>query len=282
MATTTIPWGDGSGDNIYLTYSSASGDQTVEVSSDANTGSARSKVVTFTSGVGSIVQQLTVNQEAGEIPGGGLSDYVQNGLLFHFDGKEKGNNAGKWTDVKNGYQYTNHGATFNSDHVYFDGVDDYLNGSSPSATSVPTRTAGTVEVVVENENFEVVMGVIFIPRQNARMGAAIQANKYFLYCADNTSARAYNCPIVTLSKASISISSAREYQNGVAMSLSSDKTYLSGVSSSNNYIGRRSNGNYFKGKIYSIRMYTRQLTEAEVMQNLSVDNLRFNLGLTLE
>lgn len=48
MAVTTIPWGDGSGDNLYLTYPSASGDQTIEVSSDANTGSVdRSKVVTF-------------------------------------------------------------------------------------------------------------------------------------------------------------------------------------------------------------------------------------------
>lgn len=65
MATTTIPWGDGSGDNIYLTYPSASGDKTVQVSSDANTGSARTKTVTFTSGVGSISKTLTVNQEAG-------------------------------------------------------------------------------------------------------------------------------------------------------------------------------------------------------------------------
>jgi len=65
MATTTIPWSDGSGDNIYLTYPSASGDQTVEVSSDANTGSARTKVVTFTSGVGNITRQLTVSQEQG-------------------------------------------------------------------------------------------------------------------------------------------------------------------------------------------------------------------------
>lgn len=63
MATTTIPWDDGSGDNIYLTYSSASGDQTVEVSSDANTGSARTKVVTFTAG--NVSQALTVNQDAG-------------------------------------------------------------------------------------------------------------------------------------------------------------------------------------------------------------------------
>ena len=68
MATTTIPWGDGSGDNIYLTYPSASGDQTVSVSSDANTGAARSKVVSFTSGVGSIVRTLTVEQEAGATP----------------------------------------------------------------------------------------------------------------------------------------------------------------------------------------------------------------------
>ena len=65
MAVTTIPWGDGSGDNIYLTYSSASGDQEVLVSSDANTGSARTKTVTFTSTVGSITRMLTVSQEAG-------------------------------------------------------------------------------------------------------------------------------------------------------------------------------------------------------------------------
>lgn len=67
MATTSIPWGDGSGDNIYLTYPTASGDQTVQVSSDANTGASRSKVVTFSaSGVSPV--SLTINQEAGVTP----------------------------------------------------------------------------------------------------------------------------------------------------------------------------------------------------------------------
>ena len=48
MAVITIPWGDGSGDNIYLTYPSASGDQTVLVSSDANAGSTdRTKTITL-------------------------------------------------------------------------------------------------------------------------------------------------------------------------------------------------------------------------------------------
>ena len=63
--TTEIPWGDGSGDKIYLTRNASEGDQVVSVSSDANTGSARSKVVTFTSGVGNIQRQLTINQAAG-------------------------------------------------------------------------------------------------------------------------------------------------------------------------------------------------------------------------
>lgn len=63
--TTEIPWGDGSGDKIYLTRNASEGDQNVQVSSDANTGAARSKVVTFTSGVGNIQRQLTINQAAG-------------------------------------------------------------------------------------------------------------------------------------------------------------------------------------------------------------------------
>lgn len=63
MATTTIPWGDGSGDNIYLTYTSASGNQTVQVSSDPNDGPARTKDITFVSTVGNIARVLTVTQE---------------------------------------------------------------------------------------------------------------------------------------------------------------------------------------------------------------------------
>jgi hypothetical protein len=66
--TTEIPWGDGSGDKIYLTRDASEGDQVVSVSSDANTGNARSKVVTFTSGVGNIQRQLTINQAAGREP----------------------------------------------------------------------------------------------------------------------------------------------------------------------------------------------------------------------
>ena len=65
MATSEIAWGDGTGDKIYLTYTASAGDQTVSVSSDANTGAARSKTVTF-SATGVSPVTLSVSQEAGE------------------------------------------------------------------------------------------------------------------------------------------------------------------------------------------------------------------------
>jgi hypothetical protein len=60
---TEILWGDGTGDKIYLTYTAASGNQTIMVSSDANAGPARTKDITFTSGVGSITAVLSVTQK---------------------------------------------------------------------------------------------------------------------------------------------------------------------------------------------------------------------------
>lgn len=60
---TEILWGDGTSDKIYLTYTAASGSQTIMVSSDANAGPARTKDITFVSTVGNIARVLTVMQE---------------------------------------------------------------------------------------------------------------------------------------------------------------------------------------------------------------------------
>ena len=61
----TIPWDDGSGDNIYLNSDASDGNQTVTVSSDANTGSARTQTITFFTG--DINETVTVNQDAGYV-----------------------------------------------------------------------------------------------------------------------------------------------------------------------------------------------------------------------
>lgn len=60
-----IPWEDGSGDKIYLTFNASEGDQVVLVSSDPNGGATRIKDITFISSVGNISRVLTIIQERG-------------------------------------------------------------------------------------------------------------------------------------------------------------------------------------------------------------------------
>lgn len=62
---TEVPWGDGSGEKIYLSYSASEGNQTITVSSDAHTGYVeRSKDINFTvvAGQTTITKTLTVKQ----------------------------------------------------------------------------------------------------------------------------------------------------------------------------------------------------------------------------
>lgn len=62
---TEVPWNDGTGEKIYLTYGASEGNQTVTITSDAHTGYVtRTKDITFTVSAGSttITRTLTVNQ----------------------------------------------------------------------------------------------------------------------------------------------------------------------------------------------------------------------------
>ena len=64
---TTIPWGDGSGDNIYLTYAASEGNQTVQITSDAHTGyEDRTKAINFQVSAGgtTITRTLTVTHSS--------------------------------------------------------------------------------------------------------------------------------------------------------------------------------------------------------------------------
>ena len=63
--TTQVPWNDGTGENIYLTYGASEGNQIIQVSSDAHTGYInRTKDIVFSVSTGSntITATLTVVQ----------------------------------------------------------------------------------------------------------------------------------------------------------------------------------------------------------------------------
>ena len=103
MAVTEIPWGDGSGDKIYLSRNASEGDQVVQVSSDANSGAARTKVVTFTSGVGNIQRQLTINQAAGR---------VKKTLVVNFSAFDDDHSYQSISNISNAYKGTGSSTTY--------------------------------------------------------------------------------------------------------------------------------------------------------------------------
>ena len=68
--TTQIGWNDGTGENIYLSYSASEGNQTVTITSDAHTGYVeRTRDITFsaTAGGTTISRVLTVVQQGKDI-----------------------------------------------------------------------------------------------------------------------------------------------------------------------------------------------------------------------
>ena len=202
-----------------------------------------------------------------------LTDYVQNGLVLHMDGIEKGLTPNDyWDSVVGLHRFENLGATPNKDNYQFGG-GNYMTNSSFS-DNAPNYNIGTIEVVAESS------GSLRIFRPIISKGLCFyQLSDGILYSCNGGSSPYL---IRTQTKASFSVSKSIRKENGVDMSTNTiTYTYLSlNEPKTMNCIGK--NGSYtFNGKVFSIRIYNRILNENEVMQNLAVDNIRFGLGLTL-
>lgn len=67
---TEVPWNDGTGEKIYLTYGASEGNQTIAVTSDAHTGyveRTRDIVFSVSAGGTTINRTLTVKQSGKDI-----------------------------------------------------------------------------------------------------------------------------------------------------------------------------------------------------------------------
>ena len=124
MATTQIPWGDGSNDKLYFDTDSMVGNQTVAVSSDPNSGaSERSKIVNFNAS-GVQPQPLQIVQLAG---GGGTD----------FDAWLKDGDTHLWINILNDYQLDQQIS------IQMIGTIDWGDGSAKESVSVNTYTTFT-------------------------------------------------------------------------------------------------------------------------------------------
>lgn len=124
MANTTIPWNDGSGDNLYFSADAFEGNQEVLVSSDANAGSERSKTVTF-SAQGAEPKSLGIIQLGSGTPTREFDDWVKDG------------DTHLWIEIVNDYQKAQ------EIRIRMIGTIDWGDGTAAESVSVTTNTSFT-------------------------------------------------------------------------------------------------------------------------------------------
>ncbi len=215
------------------------------------------------------------------------SRYVQDGLLACWDGVE---NAGvgvhdsaatTWVDLVGGRAFTLNNVTVADDRMVFAGTQQSYGtmGSTDTAATFEKATKGTLEVVYASDTgtgsqiiiqSSTTSGVMLSIWDTTKIIASIASAPIFTY----TSGTATNS--VSVRYASAKPTAA--YAGGVALSSPSNNYW--GSEAGKTTIGTRNSraNNPFKGSIYCVRLYNRQLTEDEVRANYAVDVHRFIEG----
>ena len=203
---------------------------------------------------------------------GDISNYVQDGLVFHLDGINKGGTSGRWSSlVGTAYATLTSSVTSNDNNIQMNG-----NGTLTVTNGVSTLFAsGTIEVCCEIPSSSSSM-IIYYGLSN-HLAFIVYGQSFFFGMGTSNN----KWQVVPATKFTASANSVRFMQNGVAGGTLGSGSWTAG---STRLIGGRTSGSnryYLNGKIYSIRIYNRQLTESEMLKNQKVDNARFNLGLNI-
>ena len=195
--------------------------------------------------------------------------YVQDGLVFQLDGIDKGNVEGAWVDRKAGRQFTLNNCIVNSDNIEFNGTDS----SAVHNQLLDLGTTTTLEVVFIKEKTS---ATIISSGDKVQLIAlhTIDGYNYRFFSGNQITGQPFPDPtaIHTLSIPT----SGRPILDQIAQPKTfKDFDSESESDTTHTYVG--GGPSYLKGKIYSIRIYNRNLTQAEMLKNQMIDIERFNI-----
>lgn len=198
--------------------------------------------------------------------------YIQDGLVFQLDGIDKGNDA--WIDRKGQKEFVLHNVVTNSNNMEFNGTNSYAECSSTLGYDSATHT---LEVVWEGNK---VGGVPFFggptsaelcllpqgaPLRRLSFGTGMN---FIVNQPDELKMISANADNIIYNAGWI----------GTSAELEANDSYNQTVAS----VGRYKFSNYFRGKIYAIRVYNRKLSALEMLQNQLIDIERFGLDSHFE
>jgi len=213
--------------------------------------------------------------------------YVENGLVFRLDGKNRGGVTGHWKDTIGQIDFALTDCTENTDHVVFNGSSSKGIAANGSLASMLAANC-TIECVFELNGLSSPAPLLINPT-NKGIGA---------HCWQNSDVNAFVTSFYGLSsggdnilnhiklnstKNQTSVSAAKIGHNGNVSDPTTelyDFSFYGFDGSTMLAIGYRHRGsgdNYLAGKIYEIRIYNRTLSQAEIAQNYAADVAKYNL-----
>ena len=228
--------------------------------------------------------------------------YVTDGLVAYWDGIDNTGGSGhdgtvsKWTDLVNGYELTfretTH-TTWGTDAVVLDGN----NGEGLYCDNFWTTSENaTIEVVLVSTSTSTQVVASFDRDTTPISGSYYDARRCIMY-NDGTvgfvgkSGNTYDDGVTAITDirkmvakyTGFTVNNA--YVNGSEVSLSTKTHSFQFVGDAQIRVGVEkltNSSNYpVTGKIHAIRVYSKHLSAEELAKNLSYDNTRFSLGLTL-
>lgn len=217
--------------------------------------------------------------------------YVQDGLVFQLDGIDKGNVEGAWVDRKAGRQFTLYNCIVNSDNIEFNGrTSEAIDNDHYQLPTVPDKY--TIEVVLYYG-----WGSILSQNNNSSSGYGSPLVTTFyapidfltigrnVYAVEALPEKKYMC--LQAQSNGNTLNTVQVNCNGDV--LATRQGTSSTIDNNQNAYGKASIGcvwtDYTKkvghllGKVYSIRLYNRLLTEEERYNNMVVDYMRFRIPI---
>lgn len=198
--------------------------------------------------------------------------YIQDGLVFQLDGIDKGDS--NWIDRKGQKEFVLHNVVTNNNNMEFNGTNAYAECSSTLGYDSATHT---LEVVWEGNK---VTGVPFFggptsaelcllpqgtPLRRLSFGTGMN---FIVNQPDELKMISANADNIIYNAGWI----------GTSAELEAYVSYNQKVAS----VGRYKFSNYFRGKVYAIRVYNRKLSALEMLQNQLIDIERFGLDSPFE
>ena len=211
--------------------------------------------------------------------------YITDGLIFFVDGKNRGRAAGKVTDLIGGMEFNIKNVTFDSDGGMVFNGSAYLD--TAAGYTLPANGDFTVEICFRPQSTaaQYLFGTGDNDRQDRPMVVMLSTRMLTASSRSTSGGIAYSFAPVVNQAYIVSSNHSGGLINGQAATSTTPDYYTPGVTNRTT-IGARHNAastyrTYFTGTIYSVRVYSRRLTTAEMLFNQEIDNDRFNLGLSI-